>query len=294
MQYTNRYSLPEPLVSAIKKDPYTRAGNISVTDLIKAPQIRYLERKHQDEITVDVSDEIYLLLGSAVHEILSRAGDDNAIHEKRLSVKVHGWEVTGITDRYEPESGTLIDAKVTSVYSFLLGEKPEWTAQLNCYAALWRTHGYKVKGLRILAILRDWTKRRALSESDYPAVPALMKDIPLWSQEKAVQYIKQRVSLHQRAEKWAEYPDCTDEDRWARPATWAVKKKGNKRAKKVFHDEEAADSWAKMMNDCSQYSFIVETRPGMSVRCEQGYCKVANWCPQFKKDSIESGQETEH
>ena len=72
---TNKYNLPETLVDALSYDTHRMAGDISVTQLIDAPQIRILKRKHQ--LTEDVSEKLWALLGTAMHHILERANIKN-------------------------------------------------------------------------------------------------------------------------------------------------------------------------------------------------------------------------
>lgn len=331
MILTNQYNLPTPLVEAVRRDEYDPDGDISATGLIQPPQMRYLEAMHANEITEDASEGIYRLLGKSVHEVLRAAGDDQAIHEERLAMTVNGWRVTGQTDRYE-HGAVVRDFKVTSVYSFLLGDKPEWAAQLNIYGTLWRLHGFPVERLEIIAILRDWMKRRSLTEKDYPPAPALVKEVPLWSHEKCVEYIRERVRLHQKAMRQGEYPPCTPEERWVRPDQWAVKKKGNKTAVRVLASEHEAELWiadqrsdvpiryavlkaggkralkvfdtqeeaqavadgytttkdakyrVEARQDLPEYE--IEFRTGESVRCAEGYCRVAQRCRQAKELGI--------
>lgn len=68
---TNKYNLPDTLYQAISYDTHKLAGDISVTTLLDAPQIRLLKRKHQYE--EDVVDSLYALMGTALHHILERA-----------------------------------------------------------------------------------------------------------------------------------------------------------------------------------------------------------------------------
>ena len=70
---TNVHGLPEALVPAVTNDPYVGGGDISVTKLIDAPQVRALTRKHHDKLVVDVSERIWALLGQGVHTVLERA-----------------------------------------------------------------------------------------------------------------------------------------------------------------------------------------------------------------------------
>src|SRR3990167_726063 len=157
MNWSNKYGLPQPLASAIMNDPYEAVGYISVTGLIKPPRIRLLEKRHKEEIVEDVSEHIWRLLGQSVHSVLERADTFNHFSEERMVADVLGWQVSGQPDLLDPD-GILSDYKVTSVYSFLLGDKPEWQAQLNLYVWLYRKHGWEAKGAQIVAILRDWMR----------------------------------------------------------------------------------------------------------------------------------------
>ena len=66
--FTNRYNLPDSIVNAVKIDRHVTRGDISVTTLIDAPQIRMLRRKH--DTTEDVSERTWALFGTAIHHIL--------------------------------------------------------------------------------------------------------------------------------------------------------------------------------------------------------------------------------
>lgn len=68
---TNKFNLPKTLVDACKYDTHRVGGDISVSQLIDAPQIRLLKRDNDYE--TDVIDNIYALMGTALHHILERA-----------------------------------------------------------------------------------------------------------------------------------------------------------------------------------------------------------------------------
>ena len=280
MQITNNYDLPAPLVSAIVNDTYEKVGDISVTRLIGAPRKHQLENRHDAEVIQDATDFLWSLLGQSVHQIFERADPNGYLAETRLMAKVGGWVVSGKPDLLTAE-GIIQDWKITSVYSFLLGDKPEWEAQLNCYAWLFDQnrdqYSVDIKGLQIVGILRDWMKSKA-GEGDYPPVPFLLKDIPLWSKETQQRYVEKRVAIHQLAVDAPddELPECTDEERWARPTTWAVKKKGNKKATRVLENEAVAIAWI-----AGGEGFVIEKRPGRNIRCEE-YCVAMPFCNQFK------------
>jgi hypothetical protein len=143
----------------------------------------------------------------------------------------------------------------------------------------------KVKSLQICAILRDWNRREAERRDDYPQAPVILVDIPMWPDTKRIDYIKERVEMHQDAQMnfdLAEmFPPCSDEERWKRGEAWAVKKKGNKRAQRVFDNQASAEGFMK-----DKENLEIEHREGEYVRCNGDYCGVANFCSQFKGDIV--------
>lgn len=280
MKITNKHGLPEPFVKAVTFDSYQRVGDISVTELVQPPQKLELTRQHDHEIEEDASDRMWMLDGSAMHVVLERVGVDNALQEERLTVDVEGWTVSGKPDLYEAD-GTLWDYKKTSVWSFMLGEKADWEAQLNLYALLLHEHGFSVTRLMILAALRDWNKAQR-GQNGYPEAGGLAKEVRLWPVLSQRVYLEERVRLHQLARNDQHWDHCTPEERWARPDNWAVIK-GSGNAKGVFGDgtkrgggEEEAYAFA------DEKGGDVEFRPGKSVRCED-YCGAAPWCGQWKE-----------
>ena len=279
MKITNVLGLPQALVDAVTNDPYQQSGDISVTGLIQPPRVRQLTTRHEDEITIDASDRIWMLVGSNVHEIIERAAQKDSLQEERLSTNVLGWKVTGATDLYDGK-GIITDIKNTSVWSVLRGVKEDWVIQLNLYGVLWRQHGWPVTKLQIIAILRDWSKHQIKNSSDYPKHQVQVLPVPLWLPEDAHNYMVERVTLHQEAEHLsdADLPLCSAEERWERPTTYAVKVKGQKRAKRVLESMEDAEAWA---TDNMKKEFDIEIRHGESVRCES-YCDCSQFC-DFKK-----------
>src|SRR3990167_2390307 len=97
--YTNNLGLPTPLFLALKGKEHVRKSDISVTELQKSPRILQLERRHDKEIVVDVSDRVWALFGTATHHIIELAGkhDKAGISEQYLTFNVQGpkkvWKV---------------------------------------------------------------------------------------------------------------------------------------------------------------------------------------------------------
>ena len=277
MKLTNRLGLPRSIENAVRNDRYSRGGaHISVTGMIAPARKRALEIRHADEITEDVAERIWSLMGQIAHGILERANDD-AWCEERLFIERYAWTISGAFDRYVlEEGGRLQDYKLTSTYSIKEGAKPEWVAQENIYALMLREHGYKVSRLEVVTILRDWQKAKAKHDSDYPQVPAVIIPVEMWSANRTEQFIKDRLMAHGKAQ--TVLPECTPEERWERPGKFALYKAGNKRATKLFDDEPSAMAAAEEAGK----GFEVRLRPAEQKRC-QDYCAALPFCEQGQR-----------
>jgi len=237
-----------------------------------------LRLRHDAEIAEDASERLWMLQGSAIHDVLKRASVASALQEEQLTCVMNGAVIYGTPDWYYGRSIT--DFKITSVWSALAGVKPEWEAQLNMYGYMYEEIGFPVWALRIAAILRDWSKGRAMQGGDYPCVPFMMLPVRKWSRPEVISYMLRRVECHRLAEQtpdW-ELPICTPEERWDKPTTWAVMLKGNKNARRVLENQAEAKQYAQtMLKPKDQARAYIEERPGESVRCD-GYCNVATFC----------------
>lgn len=190
---------------------------------------------------------------------------------------VLGWRVAARCDHLTLDgAGTLTDYKVTSAWSVKDGAKDDWIAQLNVTRLIaYRAKGYDPKRLQVTAILRDWRKNEALSYGDdYPQQQIATVPVPLWSLDKTQAYLEERVRLHQTAQNGGPMPDCTAEERWERPTTYAVMRAQNKKATRVYETRKLADEHAATQSDLR-----VVVRPGSSPRCQQ-YCSALPFCAQ--------------
>ena len=214
---TNKLNLPQSIVLAVQNDPYTRGNSdISVTQLITPPYQRKL--KQTVEAVEDVADRLFSLYGQIGHGILERAGLKAQMDvENRLFAEFNGWTVSGQYDLFEGD--ILMDYKFTTFWSVKSDEpKPEWVQQLNLLRLLAIRNGIEVRGLKIIALLRDYQKSAAKRDPEYPQFPIVTVDIPMWTVEQAEAFMLERVKLHQH-----ENPDpCSDEDRWMQPPVYAL------------------------------------------------------------------------
>jgi hypothetical protein len=228
---------------------------------------------------------MWSVLGTAVHRIFEDYAGDDVISEERLFVEVDGWVISGAIDVQDQDGP--IDYKCTSVWS-VIHDKIEWELQLNAYAWLMRhAKGVRSKSLRIIAVMRDWNRREAERNESYPPAPIQTINVTLWSDEKQDAYMAERISLHQDAE-FANFNDeplplCTDIERWTRPTTYAAKKKANKRALRVFDSMEDAEAYLDSQGLADSKEHEVEVREGVHVRCDQNWCRVAEFCDQWKE-----------
>jgi hypothetical protein len=285
MKTTNKFQLPEVVVKALTKDTYSRGdSNISVTTLIDSPRVGILKRKHDDDIEIDVVDHLWSRFGTAMHNVFENATEEgDSLSEERLFIEYMGWKISGAIDLQTyvtPKSVIISDYKVTSAWS-VMNDKVEWHNQLNAYAWLVRkSKGCKVEGLRIIAILRDWQRRKA-GDGDYPISPIMIVNIPRWSDGEQDDYMHERVTLHQAAEfnyvSGGELPLCSDKERWTKPTTYAVKKSGRVRAIKVHDSIKTAEEQVEALGK----DHHVETREGECVRCSGDWCRVSQWCDQY-------------
>ena len=298
MKITNKFGMPQPFVDFAINDKYSKGkADISVTSLIDSPRVRIMKDVYKEDIEIDAVDMVWALFGTAVHSVLEQSNPSkDIITEERLYSKLNGWIISGALDRQEIVDGvsTIIDYKVTSVWSVIYG-KVEWERQLNCYAWLCRDKHkftqHKVGALKICAILRDWNRRDAEKKENYPQAPIVFVDIPMWDDEVAHKYVSDRLSLHQEAQVNydlnEELPFCSDEETWKKNDTWAVKKKGQKRAIRVLDSEEEAVKYMEWHNETDKAytkktDLELEFRVGEYTRCGN-YCSVADFCNQYKE-----------
>lgn len=280
MRITNREGLPDAIVRAVENDPYSKGdADYSVSDLISPPRKLLLTKKHWNDIEEDVSERIWALFGQAVHHIAERANKKDIV-ERRLFHTVLGKKISGAMDHYALECGTLTDYKTASVFKFTFKDFKDWEEQQNCYAQLLRWNGEKITKLQIIGFVKDWrTKENRTAElkGEYYPKKAELVALPLWPEPRAIEFIEGRIKAHEAAKN--ALPECSPEERWARPSIWAVKRVGGLKAIPggVFALEDFANK--KLMEMGPGYE--VEHRPGVNGRCEN-YCSASKFCTQYQ------------
>lgn len=316
-KFTNKLGLTEPLYNALQWDEYDPGyADYTPSSLNRPPYMAKLEKEYEDDITVEVADNVWLLLGKATHKIveIGTANLPNNIAERRIYTKIGKWDISMQMDNLylDYENQILEDHKTTSVYKFkpnydgTIPDAPDWDAQLNIGAYILRQkHWYysgeasssgnpfkidvepiMVKTLRVNGILKDHRKVLARNDKTYPQHPIAVREFQLWSDEKVEAYITEKATAQDfaKANPLENIPVCTDEEMWATPDKFALMKHGRKSAIKLFTSASAlkihADQKELEMGDKKHY---IEDRPGERKRCE-GYCNLSknNLCPSYK------------
>ena len=279
MIITNIEGLPQPLVDAVARDPY-RAPNcdLTVTQLIAPPRKVALEKKNDALMEVDASDRLWALLGQIGHGILERSANAGIV-EKRWYEAIDGWVISGQSDLVLSEN-KLIDYKFTSVYAVKEGLKKEWEEQMNLLALLAESKAQPIREAQIICIFRDWSILEARRDRNYPQRQVKVLPVPMWGYDRALSFCRERVKLHGDAQSGnGPLPECTPEERWEKPAKWAVMKKDRVRAVKLYDNEIDAQKHSR-----SEKNTTVQYRPGESTRCAN-YCAAAPFCDQWKRIS---------
>ncbi len=272
MNLTNNYGAPDSIVDAIRNDPYTKDGaDFSVTELIKPPQIRRLWQDHEDDISVDVREEVWKLLGKGVHSAIEQA-DSEGTKEQRFHAEHDGVTISGAIDLIG-DDGSVTDYKVTSTYSVQRGLKEDWEKQLNLYAWLLRQNDITATKLNIVCICRDWVRSR-VGKYNYPESMVVVLSVPIWRDGRQDDYVDQRIRVHTQE---ATIP-CTPEERWARGAYQVNPMHSGGGKPRSFDTMGEATNY---INKQKVGAYSIVDGNAKYIRCES-WCEVADFCPQWK------------
>ncbi len=253
-----------------------------------------------DEIHEDISGRILSILGTATHAILEHGGDPFDVMEQRLFATIGGKTFSGQIDRRSPIASAelqmpdedetqqeivwaLEDYKTISGKTLIYNPdgKHEWEKQLNGYALLAVENGISVGGLSVVAIVRDWSQAQARRDQRFPKQAVIRVPLRLWSYEEQRRYFEERIKLHTQTD----IPECTNEERWLNPPTYAVmeyKKTGGFKSKATRVLKTEYDAMQYIM-DKGLNAEIVQ-RDNQPTRCVDNYCLVAQFCQQFQRE----------
>ncbi len=276
MIYTNKYNIPDRVFKWLIADDYDHEpGVISATTIIGPARAWALKRKFENELTQDCSAMFRMRGGTALHDSMERAGvfGDDDFREQRFYADLMGFRISGKMDLVE--NGVICDTKSTSVWKAVNQDYDDYIKQLSIYKWLLHMNGFETADYGLIDLFfNDWKKADALKGGNYPPIPYQEQRIELWSLQQTEKYIGDRLVDFAFAE--SVLPECTPEELWQTPSTWAVyAKAGNVRAAKVCHSEAEANEYV------ASKGGVVEPRPGKVKRC--GYCTAAPFCEQFNR-----------
>jgi hypothetical protein len=100
--------------------------------------------------------------------------------------------------------------------------------------------------------------------------------VELYSEEQTEWFLNSRLQAYVSAK--SKLPECSPEERWARPDVFAVQKPNGKKAIRLFISGEEAHEFASKSKD----EVVIVKRPGASIRCES-FCPVSQFCEQWRK-----------
>ena len=282
MKITNNLGLPQAFVQMAKRDYEYEPNEYRVTSLLKGVRETILERRHDEKIERDVSDMIWLLFGTAVHNILEHQEEgDHEIKESRIKIPIGDYILSGQFDLYNAKSNTITDYKTCSVWKIIYGDFEDWRRQLLIYAYMMRSIGFPAERGEVVAMMKDHSKRDAKYKANYPQLPVKkitfdfteqdFKDIEIWLNEKFAE-IAEVEKLPD-----SELPLCTPEERFNSGDKYAVMKKGRKTALRVLDNHEDAMEW--MQNNGGDY---IDVRKGEDKKCAD-YCSVCEFCNYYQE-----------
>ena len=178
-----------------------------------------------------------------------------------------------------------------------IGPRSEYHQQVNSYALLRKLNGFETTALKICFILRDFNLRETVQEG-YPKAGVQMQEVPLWPFRQTQLWIEDRVELHLKAEQQNDeelLQECSPEEMWEKPESWAVSREGSARATKLYKSEELGKEIAHEAANADRDSrngslkkndkpFFVEHRPGERIRCHL-YCDARGYCNSWREYS---------
>lgn len=268
MKITNIYDLPKAFENIANEEYVITPNSYGATTLLKGVREIILQRRHNDDVEQDVSDMVWMILGSAVHKILE-SHDKTGQAETKFTWDVSKSRVSGVIDLYG--DGMVEDYKTASVWKVIFGDFTDWKRQGLIYTWLLRKHGIYTDKLRFHALLKDWSARDAKYKKDYPqhSVWTWEYDVTTDDMIWADHWIEDKIARIEAAYDLTddELPQCSPEERWQTPDKFAAMKHGRKSALKLgdTYDEVAG------LGD------YVEVRHGEARKC-MDYCPMRDIC----------------
>lgn len=281
MKITNKLNLPEAIVNFVKKGEREYVEKeYHVTELLLPVREIILNRRHDSELEQDVSDYLPALFGTAVHEILESNTPliANLYPEESISYDFMGTKVRGRIDILDLNTLTIGDYKTCSTNKIMKEDFLDWKMQGLIYALLvFKEKGIILRHLEFYALMKDWSKVKAASSSNYPASPIFVwkYDIQDSDYDFIDKWVREKLESIDQAMTSGDLPECTDEERWYTGTKYAVYKNfDDKRAAIVCDSKDEAIGYIeKKLGGMG----IVDKRLGENIKCKY-YCACSKFC----------------
>lgn len=263
------------------------------SSLLRPPQQTWLA-VNNDPQDMKIYQGFMSFMGTMCHTVLERlaAEIDGVISEVRY---YHTFQGVGLGEKKDIVVGGqidfarppfLVDYKVTTTRNFSLkgndGAKEEHVEQAQINMFLMHKNGVECDVATIAYLFRDWAWGNTQVDPSYPKEPDKNFCFDRDRLEDIEARILFRIREHEEAKLGRARP-CTKDEMWARDDSFAVKKPGNKRARRVFSTKEEARAALKSGE-------ILEVRKGERVRCKS-WCPFSHVCPQYKDYLNQRGEE---
>ena len=295
MRITNKYNLPKAIVSSAEKDSHVMA-DFSVTQMLKGATEIALGRVYGDQLQMDASECINMMFGRAVHALFEEQESEGVLNEHYMTARSFaGFTVSGTADVIDTIARKIKDYKTCSSWKVIYKDYDDWKEQLKAYLYLWYTEtGEVYKDAEIVALIKDHSPTNAERDASYPQSPIITVGFTYTYEEimGVGEMWDQKIRQVLKMLGTEEFGVCSESERWAKPATWAVMKAGRQSAVKVCATQEDAvnycDSNGFALGEGKPYSIV--HRKGEDTKCMK-YCVVGKcgFCPY--RNEITKGAE---
>lgn len=283
MKLTNKLNLPDSFINFASDDGHTIVPNrYSVTEILGSIREILLNRRHYDQIEVDVADCVPALFGTAVHQVLESKTpvlETDIFTEYSVDNEFGELSLSGRIDLLNLRDLSIEDYKTCSTTKVAKEDFDDWYKQGMMYAYLvYLKKGVICKHLKFYALMKDWSKIKAAVGGSYPSSPIYVwkYDIQDSDYDFIARYIKVKLNDLYFAEALPDdqLPMCSDEERWYTGTKYAVfKNVGDKRATYVADTEEDAHNYIHNKLGAAE----IEVRKGEYLKCKY-YCSCSKFC----------------
>jgi len=288
MKYVNKNKFNKIISEWLRHDTYEHEdGVLSATSILKPIKAIQLQKKHWDDIEVDIDTLFASRLGTAIHDSFEKIQLKNFIQEQRYYAEIMGQKISGKFDfmeKLKDDKYKLSDLKTTSVWTFVYGSNIDVTTkQLSIYRWLGHQNGLDILDkANIIYIFTDWSKIKAKQSATYPKFRSAIKPIQLLSLADTEALIKERIT----AINSDTMPDCSDDELWKSDDKIKVYKDKNKNASKVCDTKDQARAYIHFASEANlrkgkSPKYRIEVVKGKVNRCN--YCDVSEFCDQYKQ-----------